>query len=141
MKSSIQPNPIAKEVISVFEGVYAQTQSFAKNKTSAINGLIVSGDAGTGKTFTVKKALTDLKVQQNVEYLKGGRVTAASLYVKLYLNRMPHRILILDDVDIVHHAEKNAVIPMLLGACDLGQTREVTWETSKKNQLRFYLIN
>ena len=128
-------NPLAKEVKEVFDGVYAQTQSFANNKTSAINGLIVSGDAGTGKTHTVKKALVDAKVTQHVEYLKGGKVTAASLYVKLYLNRQKHRILVMDDVEGRQHAERNQIIPMLLGACDLGQNREVTWETTRKNAM------
>lgn len=128
-------NPIAKEVKDVFDGVYAQTQSFAINKTSAINGLIVSGDAGTGKTFTVKKALFDANVTQHVEYIKGGKVTAANLYVKLYLNRAKHRIIVLDDVDVIHHADRNQIIPMLLGATELGQNREVTWETTKKNAL------
>ena len=135
MSKTKKLNPIANEVKEVFDGVYAQTQSFAKNKTSAINGLIVSGDAGTGKTYTVQKALRDLNLHKNVEYLKGGKVTAANLYVKLWLNRMSHRVLVLDDVDIVHHSEKNSVIPMLLGACDLGHQRDVTWETTKKNAM------
>jgi len=128
-------NPLANEVREVFGGVYHQTQSFVNNKTSAINGLIVSGDAGTGKTHTVKKALVDAGVTQHVEYIKGGKVTAANLYVKLYLNRQKHRIIVLDDVDIIHHAERNNLILMLLGACDLGQDREVTWETTRKNAL------
>lgn len=128
-------NPIAREVQETFDGVYAQTKSFATNKTSAVNGLLVSGDAGTGKTYTVKKALVDLGVHGNVEYIKGGKITAASLYVKLWLNRGSHRIVVLDDVDIIHHSEKNKIIPMLLGACDLGQNREVSWETARPNAL------
>jgi hypothetical protein len=128
-------NPIAKEVQDTFDGVYAQVQSFAKNLSSAINGLLVSGDAGTGKTYTVKKALVDLGVANNVEYIKGGKITAASLYVKLWLNRAKHRIIVLDDVDIIHHSEKNKIIPMILGACDLGHNREVSWETAKANAL------
>jgi hypothetical protein len=128
-------NPIAREVQDTFDGVYAQTQSFAKNTGSAINGLLVSGDAGTGKTFNVKKALADLGVTGNVEYIKGGKVTAASLYVKLFLNKAKHRIVVLDDVDIIHHSAKNQIIPMILGACDLGHTREVSWETAKANSL------
>ena len=128
-------NPIAIEVQDIFDGVYAQTQSFAKNTSSAINGLLVSGDAGTGKTYTVKKALVDLGVAGNVEYIKGGKITAASLYVKLWLNRGKHRVIVLDDVDIIHHSEKNKIIPMILGACDLGHNREVSWETAKANAL------
>lgn len=128
-------NPIAKEVQDTFDGIYAQTVSFVQNPNSAINGLIVSGDAGTGKTFTVRNALRNTKHQQNVEYIKGGKITAASLYVKLYLNRAKHRIVVLDDCDIIHHGEKRQIIPMLLGAVDLGQSRQVSWETARKNAL------
>jgi hypothetical protein len=128
-------NPIAKEVQDTFDGIYAQTCSFVQNPNSAINGMIVSGDAGTGKTYTIKKALKATGHQQQVEYIKGGKITAASLYVKLYLNRAKHRIVILDDCDIIHHAEKKQIIPMLLGAVELGQKGEVSWETARSNAL------
>jgi hypothetical protein len=95
----------------------------------------VSGDAGTGKTHTVKRALKDTGHQANVEYIKGSKITAAALYVKLYLNREPHRIIVLDDCDLIHHQEKNLIVPMLLGAVDLGQNRDVGWETTRKNPL------
>ena len=128
-------NPIAREVKEVFDGVYAMTQNFAKNPDSAINGLIVSGDAGIGKTHTVKQALKAAGVQQNVEYIKGGKITAPSLYVKLFLNRGKHRIVVLDDCDIIHHKDKNQIIPILLGATELGQKGEVSWEVATKNAL------
>ena len=128
-------NPIAKEVQDTFDGIYAQTTSFVQHPNSAINGMIVSGDAGVGKTHTVKKALRDTGHMKNVEYIKGAKLTAAALYVKLYLNRMPHRIIIMDDCDLIHHHEKNLIVPMLLGAVDLGKNRSVGWETTKKNAL------
>lgn len=128
-------NPIAKEVQDTFDGIYAQIVSFVQNPNSAINGIIVSGDAGTGKTYTVKKALKDTGHQKSVEYIKGGKITAASLYVKLYLNRAKHRIVVLDDCDIIHHSEKNQIVPMLLGAAELGHDRDVSWETARKNPL------
>jgi len=134
-KKPIRINPIAKEVQDTFDGIYAQTTSFVQNPNSAINGMIVSGDAGTGKTRTVKKALRDTNHQSNVEYIKGSKITAAALYVKLYLNRGSHRIIVLDDCDLIHHQEKNQIVPMLLGAVDLGQKRDVGWETTKKNAL------
>lgn len=128
-------NPIAKAVKDTFDGVFAQVTSFVQNPNSAINGMIVSGDAGTGKTFTVKSALKHTGHHENTEYIKGGKITAASLYVKLFLNRSKHRIIVLDDCDIIHHADKKQIIPMLLGAAELGQQREVSWETAKKNPL------
>lgn len=129
-------DPIARKVIETFEGVYNQTVNFVNNPQSAINGLLVYGDAGTGKSFWVKKALADTGAAQNrVEYIKGGTITAAALYVKLALNAASHRIIVLDDVDIVHHSERNKIIPMILGAADTGRDRLVTWSTAKKNSL------
>lgn len=132
----MKTDPIARKVIETFEGVYNQTVNFVNNPQSAINGLLVYGDAGTGKSFWVKKALADTGAAQNrVEYIKGGTITAAALYVKLALNAASHRIVVLDDVDIVHHAERNKIIPMILGAADTGRDRLVTWSTAKKNSL------
>ena len=128
-------DPIAKKVIETFESVYNQTLTFANNPQSAINGLMVYGDAGVGKSFWVKKALADSGASSRTEYIKGGTITAASLYVKLALNAGSHRIIVLDDVDIVHHSEKNKIIPMVLGAADTGRDRLVTWSTAKKNSL------
>ena len=39
------------------------------------------------------------------------------------------------DCDIIHHNEQRQIIPMLLGAAELGQNREVSWETARKNSL------
>lgn len=128
-------DPIAKKVVETFEGVYNQTINFVRNPESAINGMIVYGDAGTGKSFWVKKALADTGAHKNTEYIKGGTITAASLYVKLFLNRANHRIIVLDDVDVVHHSDRNKIIPMILGAADTGRDRLVTWATAKKNSL------
>ena len=61
-------NPIAKEVQDIFDGVYAQTQSFAKNKSSAINGLLV--------TATVEKDMEALKFGLD----KGGDVDQTNSY-------------------------------------------------------------
>lgn len=128
-------DPIAKKVIETFEGVYNQVVNFASNPESAINGLLVYGDAGVGKSFWVKKALRDTLASDRTEYIKGGTITAASLYVKLALNAAPHRIIVFDDVDIVHHPERNKIIPMILGAADTGRDRMVTWSTARKNDL------
>jgi hypothetical protein len=128
-------NPIIKPVVEAFQTTYYQTLNFANNPGSAINGQLVMGDAGTGKSHWVKKALRDAGVQQNVEYIKGGTITAASLYVKLYLNRFPHRILVLDDVDIINHPEKSKIVPLILGAVEEGKDRLCSWNTAKKNAL------
>ena len=128
-------NPIIKPVIESFQTAYYQTYNFATQTTMAMNGLLVMGDAGTGKSHWVKQALRDAGVQKNVEYIKGGTITAAGLYVKLYLNRDPHRIIVLDDVDIINHSEKQKIIPLILGSCEEGYDRLCAWNTVKRNAL------
>ena len=128
-------NPIIKPVVEAFQTTYYQTLNFANNPGSAINGLLVMGDAGTGKSHFVQEALRDAGVMQNVEYIKGGTITAAGLYVKLYLNRFSNRIMVLDDVDIINHAEKSKIVPLILGAVEEGRNRLCSWNTAKRNAL------
>jgi hypothetical protein len=128
-------NPIAAEVQETFDAIYEQTKSFIINPGSAVNGMIVSGDAGTGKSYTVSKAIRDQGHEHNVEVIKGGKITAASFYVKLWISRAKGKILILDDCDLVHHKEKAVIVPLLLGACELGQKGDVAWEVAQKNPM------
>jgi hypothetical protein len=128
-------NPIIKPVLEAFQTTYYQTYNFATQTTMAMNGLLVMGDAGTGKSHWVKKALRDANVQSKVTYIKGGTITAAGLYVKLYLNRLNENIIVLDDVDIINHPEKQKIIPLILGACEEGRDRLCAWNTVKRNAL------
>lgn len=126
---------LIKPVQDTFKAVYGRTTVFAKSPYAAMNGLLVMGDAGTGKTHWVEQALKDAGVQANVEMMKGGTLTAASLYVKMFLNKSAHRIMVFDDVDLLGHPEKNKIIPMILGACQEGRNRQITWSTARKNAL------
>lgn len=128
-------NPVIKPVVETFQKVYIQTKMFAENPESAINGMMVMGDAGTGKSHFVKKALKDAGVSKNVQLIKGGTVTAAALYVHLWNNRHNDRICVIDDVDLIGHPEKGKIVPMLLGAVEEGRDRKVTWSTAKRNAL------
>lgn len=128
-------NPIIKPVIESFRTAFKQTYNFATKNTMAMSGLLIMGDAGTGKSHFVKEALRQAGVQKKVDYIKGGTVTAAALYVKLYLNRNNDDIIVLDDVDIINHSEKQKIIPLILGAVEEGQNRLCAWNTAKRNAL------
>lgn len=131
-------NPVVNDVIDKFDTVYTMTKSFVSPKYSALKGLLVSGDAGTGKTYWVKKAFIDAKATGRVEYIKGASISAASLYVKLYLNRAKGRVVVLDDCDIIHKspAERNAILDMIKGATDVTKgERPISWERASANQL------
>lgn len=137
-------NPVVKRVVENFDMVYTMTQNFVLNSNpnskmgeSALKGLCIPGDAGLGKTHFVKKALIDLNAENNVEYISGGSITAAALYVKLYLNKERGRIVVLDDVDIVHRSgkDKSDMIDMIKGATATQFERRISWETSQSNPL------
>ncbi len=135
-RSNMKLNPIIKPVVESLQTAYYQTHNFATNRGSmAMNGLLLMGDAGIGKSHWVKQALRDAGVQKDVEYLKGGTITSASLYVKMFLNRHAGRILALDDVDIINHPEKAKLVPLILGAVEEGSNRQCCWNTAKRNAL------
>jgi hypothetical protein len=50
-------NPVVQRVIDTFYTTYTMVGSFIDNKESAIKGLLISGDAGTGKNTLGKKSI------------------------------------------------------------------------------------
>ena len=72
-------NPVVQEVVDRFDTIYTMTKSFVANKQSAIRGLLISGDAGTGKTHAVQRAFIDTKTIHRVRIIKAGNITAAGL--------------------------------------------------------------
>jgi hypothetical protein len=132
-------NPIVNKVIDKFDSVYIMTKSFVENRDSAIKAILVSGDAGTGKTHWVKKAIEDLKLMpEDVYYVKGASISAAALFVILYIFREAGKLVVLDDCDIIHKspAEKNAILDMLKGATEVTKgNRMLSWIKATPNQL------
>lgn len=131
-------NPIVNKVIDKFDSVYIMTKSFVENRNSAIKAILLSGDAGTGKTHWVKKAIEDLGLDENdVYYVKGASISAAALYVILYIFREAGKLVVLDDCDIIHKspAEKNAILDMIKGATEVTKgDRMISWIKATKNQ-------
>lgn len=85
---------------------------------------IISGSAGTGKTFLVKQTLGADNLGKTWEHLAGGAVTARALYSFLYRNR-DGKILVLDDVDAFKNLD---MVNMLKGALD-SDLQKVSWES------------
>jgi chromosomal replication initiation ATPase DnaA len=132
------PTKHAQKVIDVFSTVYKQTTSFIQNKDSAIKGLLISGDAGTGKTHWVQQAFIDLDETKNAEYIKGGSISAPALFVKLWLNRAKGRTVILDDCDIIHRSgkEKTDILELIKAATEpKHRPRKLSWPRASRNQL------
>jgi hypothetical protein len=131
-------NPIVSEVLDVFDTIKSRTTNFIKDKNAAQKGLMIAGDAGMGKTTSVIQAILACKYQNNVEYVKGSNLTAPSSYVKFYLNRGPERIIVLDDVDVIHKGPKDRsdIIEMIKAATEPTiKDRFLGWERANDNSL------
>lgn len=131
-------NPIVQDVIDKYDTVYIMTKSFVENRHSALKGLIISGDAGTGKTHWVKKAFIDTKTTEDVKYIKGASISAAALYVMLYVYRGAGKVVVLDDVDITskNPSERNAILDMIKGATEVTKSeRNISWVKAQANPL------
>ncbi len=132
-------NPIVQEVCEKFMTVTKMTAIFATaDKNSAIRGIMVLGNAGAGKTHHVKEAFIQSNTMDNVDYVKGSSLTAPALYYKLWLNREPGSILVLDDVDLVHKgkSEKNTILDLLKGATEpTKDERILSWLRAGTNAL------
>lgn len=130
-------NPVIQEVIERFDTVYKFTKVFVTGN-SAQKFLIISGDAGTGKSYFVQKAFVDTNTTQNVDYHKSKSFTAAAFYVKLYANRNPGDVLVFDDCGLEHSSggDFKAITELLKGATEMTKGRRILgWERANANPL------
>ena len=90
--------------------------------------LVITGSAGTGKTFLVKDTLTKMGLKESNEFVHfKGRATAAGLFVTLYDNC--DKIIVLDDCDSVF--KDPDAVNMLKAALDSYDPRNISYITSK----------
>jgi len=86
-----------------------------------VRGLLLYGPCGLGKSYLVKKALIEEKI--NFEIIK-GHITSLQLYKFLYENR--NKIILLDDLNILD----NEINFNMLKACLSDDERLVQYHTS-----------
>lgn len=130
-------NPIIEEVVNRYKTIQNYTSMFTNSDNSAIRGLLISGDAGFGKTHFTKLGLGNVNPEM-IDYVKGSSISAAALYVKLFQNRHAGQVLILDDVDIINktRTEFALIIDMFKGATEpTKDERILEWARAQRNQL------
>lgn len=105
--------------IDIFKSIELYTIQVARGKS---NSLIITGDAGIGKTQTVIDTLQSLGMVKDVHYyFATGTATTAGLYEILFLNR--DKLIVFDDCDDVFKDADS--LNMLKGALDTYDVREV----------------
>jgi hypothetical protein len=89
--------------------------------------LLLTGQAGVGKTYLVTKKLEQRGLKRNEDYFKiTGKTTAAGMYMTLY--QYNGKMILFDDCDSVF-GDDNAV-NVLKGALDTAKIREISWNSA-----------
>jgi lambda repressor-like predicted transcriptional regulator len=90
----------------------------------AFNSLMISGRAGTGKTYSVTKALKDEGLEQDEDFLViSGAVSVIMMFKKMYQYRT--KTLVFDDCDAVFRDENGRNI--LKAALDTKKIRRISY--------------
>ena len=106
--------------LDVFKSIELYTKQVAFKRS---NSLIISGQAGVGKTAVVKETLDNIHFIKEADYYTStGTVTTAGLYETLFKHR--HKLIIFDDCDSVF-SDANS-INILKGALDTYKVREIS---------------
>ncbi len=101
-----------------------------KNKTN--RALLILGDPGIGKSYTVTKEL----VGENAQVFKGSITGPAALYKTLFIHNDPDKILIFDDLDALFDNDQSANI--LKGALDSAKITEIDYLSKNNINPLFY---
>ena len=109
-----------------FDMLYAGIGKHLDLMTSGvINGLIISGPPGVGKSFEVSRYL-ETNAKDSYFRVK-GHITELSLYLALYNYRYKGQVVVLDDTDSI--VTKLEGLNILKAATDSG-VREISWEST-----------
>lgn len=96
--------------------------------TSTPTSLIITGDGGLGKSYTVFEQLKNCGMEKDVDYVVvKGYSTPKSVYRALYDNR--DRIIVFDDCDSVLNNDTS--VNLLKASLDSSDVRTVSWLTER----------
>lgn len=92
--------------------------------------MIVSGNPGIGKTYTLEYILESAKDAEKIHFESvRGFVRATGLYKLLWENREKGHVLMFDDADSVFADE--TALNLLKGALDTTKKRTISWRSEK----------
>lgn len=130
-------NPIVNKVKDKFSSIQHVSEVFVTGN-SAQRGLLISGDAGTGKSHFVKQAFISTKTTHKVDYNKSKTFTAPAFYAKLWENRMKGDVVVFDDCSLesMSTGDFRKFTDFLKGGLDLLKgPKMIGYEVTTKNPL------
>jgi len=128
-EGTTNPNPTF-DVNQRFEFLSQLSEMVVENKTAS---LLVTGEGGLGKTYTVNETVNKLmdndddKIQEQVKVIKGYS-TPRGLYNTLYDNN--GKLIIFDDCDSV--LKNDVSLNLLKGALDSYDERIISWSAQAR---------
>jgi hypothetical protein len=130
-------NPIVKRVINKFTAIQSIAEVFLTGQ-SAQRGLLISGDAGTGKSHYVREAFKLTNTTNRVDYVKSTTFTAPALYAKLWENRHKGSVLVFDDCSLESLTGEsfNRFVSWMKGGLEISKNKKmIGYEAASKNKL------
>jgi len=130
-------NPIVKRVINRFETIQQIAEVFVTGQ-SAQRGLLISGDAGTGKSHYVKQAFITTNTTKRVDYQKSKTYTPPALYAKLWENRHKADVVVLDDCSLESMTGEGfrKWVSWIKGGLELSKDKKmIGYEAASQNKL------
>lgn len=120
-------NDRIKYLNEILEDIYEISRRIAAGAPN-MNSLLISGRAGTGKSYWVEKAMNDEGLKMDVDYFTiGAGVSAFETYKKMF--EFNGKVLIFDDADGIFKDQEGR--NLLKGALDTRPERRISW--LKKN--------
>lgn len=125
---------ITLELRETFDILEEMTKAVASN---IVKGLVVSGPAGVGKSFTVESTLVKTlgllaafkDGLPQFEFITGG-ISAPILYTKLWRYKEEGQVLVFDDCDNALYDEES--LNILKAALDSKKVRKICWNKDSR---------
>jgi hypothetical protein len=130
-------NPIVNRVVEKFTTIQNIAEVFVTGQ-SAQRGLLISGDAGTGKSEYVKRAFISTGTTSRVDYQKSKTFTAPALYAKLWENRQKGDVVVFDDcsLEALTGESFNKFVSWMKGGLEISKEEKmIGYEAATKNKL------
>jgi hypothetical protein len=112
--------------------IYQQLEDFTKMiQMTQINGMIVTGSSGIGKTSTVRRTLRYMQV--DYAYDKVVTKSKGDLYKILHNNN--NKVLIIDEANEMIK-KGSPFLPILLSALEAGENRRITYFNKRDKDIQ-----